>query len=200
MKTIKHERLIELAEGREEPTAEESRLLKTSESLRAEFEELTTLFTDLRAQPEPELDPRAIAGILPAVRAGIAERAARNPFARLFDGGLLNNFVAAAASLLILFGLLYLAPESFAPATDQELLSYGFASAQLADPAFDVGVLQLEAGESSEFELYGDIDNVLDSTDSIELLDDNTFDLMDRAAELDDSTFKEIKESFAAIL
>ena len=42
MNTIKHERLTELAEGLEEPTAEESRLLKTSERLKAEFDELKT--------------------------------------------------------------------------------------------------------------------------------------------------------------
>ena len=201
MKNITQERLIELAEETSLLTADERRLLESNDSLRAEYQELRALFSDLRAQPEPELDARAIAGILPGVRAKIDERAERRGlFGWLTAWQPAGNLIAAAASMIILLGLLILAPGTGPLPTDQELLSYGIASAQLADPSLDVGILQLEAGNSSDFELFSDLEDTLETTESLEFLDENTFDLMDRATDLDDETYDSIKDSFAAIM
>jgi len=112
MDAMKKERLIELAESGLPPTAEEQRLLEADPAARTELDRLTVLFADVRRLPEPEIDEKELAGLLPAVRRGIESRRSRPPLAWLALRPAAARALAIAATLLLALNLLMpVAPE-----------------------------------------------------------------------------------------
>ena len=196
---IARARLIELAEGELSPTAEEQRALASDAGLRRELEALRSLFAGLRSAPAPEIDERALAGVLPAVQRGIERRRARSvlawitaPPAPLAPPALARALTASAA-VLLLIGLV--AVVGIQPGLERAPLE--IAEVFEADSAFytdsDFDALQVEASRLPVDDFLAGIEEEL-SADSVDLyFEETSLALMDSAALLDLERFREVQ-------
>lgn len=190
---ILKERLIELAEGELSPTAEEQKALASDAGLRRELEALRSLFTELKSAPAPEIDERALAGVLPAVRRGIERRRARSALAWITAPHVppaLARVLAASTAVLLLIGLA--AVVGIQPGLERAPLEVAEAdSAFYTDSDFDA--LQVEASRLPGDDFLAGIEEAL-SADSVDLyFEETSLALMDSAAMLDLERFQEVQ-------
>jgi len=193
---ILKERLIELAEGELSPTAEEQKALASDAGLRRELEALRSLFTELKSAPAPEIDERALAGVLPAVRRGIERRRARSALAWITAPHVppaLARVLAASTAVLLLIGLA--AVVGIQPGLERAPLEV--AEVFEADSAFytdsDFDALQVEASRLPGDDFLAGIEEAL-SADSVDLyFEETSLALMDSAAMLDLERFQEVQ-------
>ncbi len=190
---ILKERLIELAEGELSPTAEEQKALASDAGLRRELEALRSLFTELKSAPAPEIDERALAGVLPAVRRGIERRRARSALAWITAPHVppaLARVLAASTAVLLLIGLA--AVVGIQPGLERAPLEVAEAdSAFYTDSDFDT--LQVEASRMPGDDFLAGIEEEL-SADSVDLyFEETSLALMDSAAMLDLERFQEVQ-------
>lgn len=189
---ILKERLIELAEGEFSPTAEEQKTLASDAALRRELEALRSLFAELKSSPAPEIDERALAGVLPAVRRGIERRRARLTLAWIPARPALARALAASAAMLLLIGLA--AVVGIQPGIDEMPLEIanGFEADSAFYPDTDFSDLQVKASRLPGDDFLAGIEEEL-SADSLGIyFEETSLALMDDAAMLDLERFQEV--------
>ena len=186
------DRLIAIAEGKLPPTAEEQRLLESDAALRGELRELQELFDGLRRLPEPQPDEAAIAGLLSSVREAIEGRRARSPLAWIALRPAAVRVLAAAASLLIIAGVLFFG--GIQPATNEQPELNG-SSRYAIDFETDSGDLINTAISFGEIEMFGEIDEIVESDPAEFLVADSTAELFHDAAQLDNEQFAALEDA-----
>jgi len=192
MDAMKKERLIELAESGLPPTAEEQRLLEADPAARTELDRLTVLFADVRRLPEPEIDEKELAGLLPAVRRGIESRRSRPPLAWLALRPAAARALAIAATLLLALNLLMpVAPEEN-PQGQVSQLDLVSSLALGIEPANSD--LMTEAITYEDLDLFPDIEEMADSGSEELFFDDSTLALMNVAVGLDKEQFSQLEK------
>jgi hypothetical protein len=194
MKRIRQERLIELAESASDPTAEEKRILGSDAALASELHELRSILSELKELPEPGLPREQMDQILQGVQAGITE-INRPVLSSLFRSrGPLMNFVAAAASLLLIIGLFFAIGNGSGDTVTPDLMaSYNFAT--FGSATIETEALLLQASGEGEFDPFAEILDSVKVEANGYLIDESTSYLMDQAAQLDDDDFKDLVDT-----
>ena len=189
---ISKERLIELAEGELSPTAEEQKALASDAGLRQELETLRSLFADLKGAPAPQIDERALAGVLPAVRRGIERRRARSILTWIPARPALARALAASAAMLMLIGLASVV--GIQPGIDEVPLEIadGFEADSAFYPDTDFGDLQVEASRLTGDDFIAGIEEELNADSLGVYFEETSLALMDDAAMLDLEQFQEV--------
>ena len=189
MRSINKERLIELAEGRLAPTAEEQRLLQSDQSLRQELERLRGIFTALRSLPDPAIDQDELDKLVPAIRTKL--RSLRRPSlpAWLKLRPAFSHALAAAASFLFIIGTILLVgvndalqPEREQPAAEVLLAPDFELDNETEFESLSDDELLVEASALSELELFPELEEDIDSDFSYYFGDSLTSELMESAA------------------
>ena len=186
------DKLLAIAEGRLCPTADEQRLLESDAGLRRELQELQELFAGLRQLPEPQPDDAAIAGILPSVREAIENRRARSPLVWIALRPAAVRVLAAAASLVIIAGLLFLGGSQPASNSEPELNG---TSRYAIDYETDSGDLINTAMSFGDLEMYGEISEVAESDPAEFLIEDSAYGLYQDVAQLDNEQFAALEDA-----
>ena len=206
VRSIKLGRLIELAEGKSAPTAVELRSLAVNPDLRKELGEYKSLFADLNNMPEPTVDKRALAQLLPSLRRRIESRT--NPLVSWLQlRPVFSKVLAVAMSIMILVGFALLLEDSRPDSSEQfELFADMNGEQTLIFTADDTGELMAEASVIPELDLFPEMDIGLNNGVPEMLIDESTISLMESVTS-DETIFalleKDLKpegDKFKAIL
>lgn len=186
MSRIAHERLIELAESGAMPTVEEQQLFAADPAAHAELEELRMLFGDLRHVPAAALEPVAIAGILPGLRAQIEQWEAQRPSLLAWFPRPAWNAVFATLSTVLVIGMLLI--DGAGPLSFNDVPAEYFA----ADTNGVTESLQLEASALPELDLFSGMTQSISSDTIDAYFDESTDSLMTEAASVDEDAFRQL--------